>query len=84
MLRQLKRLGLSYDWDRAISTTDVPYYKWTQWIFLQLYHSYFDPVENKAKPITELQAALEAGKWHLDEDNALVSPDAEGARAWSA
>ena len=49
MVRQLKRLGLSYDWDRCLATTDVGYYKWTQWIFLQLYQSYFD-VEEKPGP----------------------------------
>ncbi|MEM8487320.1 MAG: leucine--tRNA ligase [Bacteroidota bacterium] len=82
MVRQLKRLGLSYDWDRAVSTTDVDYYKWTQWIFLKLFHSYFDPVEQKAKPITVLSEKLAAGEWLIGEDNALVTPDTAGARAW--
>lgn len=52
--RQIKSLGLSYDWDREISTTHPDYYKWTQWIFLQIYNSYFDRKENKAKPIQNL------------------------------
>ena len=43
MERQLKRLGLSYDWDRRLATTDVGYYSWTQWIFLQLYNSWSTP-----------------------------------------
>jgi leucyl-tRNA synthetase len=49
---QLKRIGFSYDWQREINTTDPHYYKWTQWIFLQLYHSWFNPKSNKAEPIS--------------------------------
>ncbi|HEV2046090.1 MAG TPA: leucine--tRNA ligase [Chthoniobacterales bacterium] len=48
---QLKRIGFSYDWQREINTTDSRYYKWTQWIFLQLYNSWFNPKTNKAEPI---------------------------------
>ncbi|MEI7511134.1 MAG: leucine--tRNA ligase [Candidatus Peregrinibacteria bacterium] len=53
--RQIKSLGFSYDWDREINTTDPEYFQWTQWIFLQLYNSYFDEGEQKAKPIAELR-----------------------------
>src|SRR5688572_1804464 len=56
--RQIQSLGLSYDWDREVDTTDPRYYKWTQWIFLQLFNSYFDPAERKAKPIEHLAAQL--------------------------
>jgi leucyl-tRNA synthetase len=58
MLRQLKSLGLSYDWDRKLSTTDVDYYKWTQWIFLQLFNSWYDEEAGTARPIAELEARM--------------------------
>src|SRR3954467_111616 len=49
---QLKRIGFSYDWEREINTTDPAYFKWTQWIFLQIYNSWFNPKSNKAEPIS--------------------------------
>lgn len=49
---QLKRIGFSYDWQREINTTDPSYYKWTQWIFLQIYNSWFNPETNRAEPIS--------------------------------
>jgi leucyl-tRNA synthetase len=49
---QLKRIGFSYDWEREINTTDPRYFKWTQWIFLQIYNSWFNPKSNKAEPIS--------------------------------
>ena len=48
--RQIKMLGLSYDWAREVDTTEPGYYKWTQWIFLQIYNSWYDQEANKARP----------------------------------
>jgi leucyl-tRNA synthetase len=49
---QLKRIGFSYDWQREVNTTDPRYYKWTQWIFLQIYNSWLNPETNRAEPIS--------------------------------
>ena len=71
--RQLGRLGLGHDSRRSFSTTDVDYYKWTQWIFLQIYNAWFDPELGRARPIAELIAEFDAGR----------RPLADG-RDWSA
>ena len=52
--KQLKGIGFSYDWSREVNTTDPAYFKWTQWIFLKLYNSWFDPATQIARPITDL------------------------------
>jgi leucyl-tRNA synthetase len=52
--RQIQALGFSYDWTREIDTTDPRYFKWTQWIFLKIYNSWFNPRTNKAEPIETL------------------------------
>src|SRR5580700_9113631 len=49
---QLQRIGFSYDWQREVNTTDPRYYKWTQWIFLKIYNSWFNPKMNKTEPIS--------------------------------
>jgi leucyl-tRNA synthetase len=57
--RQLKMLGFSYDWDRALATTDVEYFRWTQWIFLVLFDTWYDPQANRGRPIAELPIPAE-------------------------
>src|SRR5438093_3677241 len=54
---QLKRIGFSYDWQREVNTTDPRYYKWTQWIFLQIYNSWFNPETKRAEPISTYRGA---------------------------
>ena len=56
---QLDRIGFSFDWSREVNTADPAYYKWTQWIFLQLFNSWYDRNANQAKPIPELIASFE-------------------------
>ncbi|MFW6146141.1 MAG: leucine--tRNA ligase [Planctomycetota bacterium] len=70
--RQIKMFGFSYDWSRRLSTTDPGYFRWTQWIFLQLYNSWFDTDANQARPIRELIHALDRGDYYVDLDGCLV------------
>ena len=62
MRRQLGLLGLGHDPRRSVASTDPEFYKWTQWIFLQIYNSWFDEEQQKARPISELIKELEVGK----------------------
>jgi leucyl-tRNA synthetase len=83
--RQIKELGLSYDWDKEINTTDPEYFKWTQWIFIRLYNTWFDHNLQKGRPVSELpvpEEILKLGKKEVTKyidskrlayyDNALV------------
>jgi leucyl-tRNA synthetase len=81
---QIKSLGFSYDWDREVDTTDPNYYRWTQWIFLKFFNSYFDEGEQKAKPIEELpipDGLSEAEKRKYIDDHRLAY-EAEVAVNW--
>ncbi len=57
--QQLDRIGFSYDWDRQVRTCDPDYYKWTQWAFLKMFDSWYDPEQDKARPISELVSRFE-------------------------
>jgi leucyl-tRNA synthetase len=65
--RQLGRLGFGHDNRRSFSTTDAEFYKWTQWIFLQIYNAWFDPAANRARPIADMVAAFDSGDRQLDD-----------------
>ena len=78
--RQLGRLGLGHDARRSFSTTDVEFYKWTQWIFLQIYNAWFDPDLNRARRIDELVAEFESGQRSTGGDTPWSSLSAD-ARA---
>jgi leucyl-tRNA synthetase len=66
--RQLRRMGLGHDQRRVLATTDPGYYRWTQWIFLQLFNSFYDSTAGRARPIDELIAELDAGTREPDAE----------------
>ncbi|NLE81017.1 MAG: class I tRNA ligase family protein, partial [Rhodococcus sp.] len=67
MKRQLRRLGLGHDERRSLATTDVDFYHWTQWIFLQIHGAWYDKDADKARTIAELEAELDSGERTLDD-----------------
>ncbi|MBL4574574.1 MAG: leucine--tRNA ligase [Opitutaceae bacterium] len=84
MRRQLYQLGLAHDKERSISTTETSFYRWTQWIFTLLYDCYCDPEEQKAKPISDLLAALEAGTVQANTETKKIETSAEqNADVWN-
>jgi leucyl-tRNA synthetase len=77
MRRQLRRLGLSHDIRRSISTTDPDYYRWTQWIFSQIFNAWYDIEQDRARPIDELIAEFESGARLADDGRAWSELDAD-------
>ncbi len=79
--RQLQLFGFSYDWDRELATIDPAYYRWTQWIWLRCYESWFDPRVDAARPVAQLEADLDAGRLVLDANGRAVDAGAGAAQA---
>jgi leucyl-tRNA synthetase len=85
--RQIKMLGFSYDWQREVDTTDPDYVKWTQWIFLQIFDTWYDPVQKKGRPIAELPIPDEVRKQgetgvRKYQDAHRLAYEAEGPVNW--
>ena len=81
---QLDRIGFSFDWGREVRTSNPDFYKWTQWIFLQLFNSWFDPRAGKARPISELIARFEDQGCHGQDASVLTGDTEEFIGAFTA
>ena len=85
--RQLDQIGFSFDWYREVRTSDPKYYKWTQWVFIQLFNSYYCNIDNKAEDISELIKEFErAGNMHVNAacDDDTPSFSAEEWKSFSS
>jgi leucyl-tRNA synthetase len=76
-IEQLKNIGFAYDWDRMVNTSDPQYYRWTQWIFLQLFHHWYDRDQQKARPILELIRIFEQ-EGNINYYQQMLSGNVEG------
>src|SRR5204863_8271580 len=74
--RQFRLIGISFDWSREINSSMPEFYRWTQWIFLKLYNAWYDPRENKARPIVTLEQELsEKGTVEIPGASAQVTAE---------
>lgn len=81
---QLDKIGFSFDWERELRTSDPQYYKWTQWIFLQLFNSWYNPLSQKAEPISSLTEIFERVGYSGVEQGILTGDVEQELKPFSA